>query len=106
VTAARTGDRVRLHYIGRLENGNLFAHTGASGPVDFEIGKGDFLQNFEDAIVGMTPGESKTIHLGAHEAFGKYELDLIRQVDRKKFGERSLSVGSRVHQKENTGKGH
>ena len=70
MTQAKTGDKVTVHYTGRLERGEVFdsseCHEGDDcgcdpGPMEFTIGEGEVIPGFEKAVIGMSPGEAKTV---------------------------------------------
>lgn len=82
MSEAKAGDRVQVHYRGMLKDGTVFDSSLDGTPLDFEIGGGMLLQGFEDAVVGMEPGEQKTVTIGATDAYGQHDPDLVKQVDR------------------------
>ena len=75
------GDTVKVRYTGRLENGMIFDSTMSSGPLIFIIGEGELIVGFEEAVVGMKPGESKKAKVPADKAYGPYHRDLAMVVD-------------------------
>ena len=75
------GDTVKVRYTGRLENGMIFDSTMSSGPLIFFIGEGELIVGFEEAVVGMKPGESKKAKVPADKAYGPYHRDLAMVVD-------------------------
>ena len=94
---AEVGQRVRVHYSGRLEDGSEFDSSADDGPMELTIGEGDALPAFEHALVGMTPGDTKTVHVPAAEAHGLHFQDMIRTVDRSAIpGSDDLTVGTRI----------
>ncbi|MEL5889554.1 MAG: FKBP-type peptidyl-prolyl cis-trans isomerase [Methanothrix soehngenii] len=58
---AKMGDTVKVHYTGKLGTGVIFDTSEGSDPLEFEIGSGSFIPGFEEAVVGMSPGESKKV---------------------------------------------
>lgn len=54
---AKNGDTVKVHYTGKLENGTIFDSSKDSGPMQFKIGEGRIIPGFEQAVIGMEPGE-------------------------------------------------
>lgn len=54
------GDTVKVHYTGKLENGTVFDSSINREPLQLTIGEGRVIPGFENALVGMSPGESKT----------------------------------------------
>lgn len=58
---AAPGDRVKLHYIGRLEDGTEFHSTPEDEPVHFFVGKQEIVSGVDNAVVGMVPGDRKSV---------------------------------------------
>ena len=81
------GDTVKVRYTGRLENGMVFDSTMSSGPLIFTIGEGELIVGFEEAVVGMKPGESRKIEIPADKAYGPYHKDLAMVVDHDQLPE-------------------
>jgi FKBP-type peptidyl-prolyl cis-trans isomerase 2 len=84
---AKTGDTVLVHYKGKLKDGSIFDESKQSDPLEFKIGEGMLLPDFEKAVVGMNQGESKTIAIEAERAYGDHRDDLLIEVDRTQFPE-------------------
>ncbi|MGD0624923.1 MAG: peptidylprolyl isomerase [Thermodesulfobacteriota bacterium] len=82
---AKQGDTVKVHYTVRLEDGTILGSTTNHEPLQFTIGEGEILPGFEGAIVGMNPGESKTVQVPADEAFGQHQEEMIVVVGRNRL---------------------
>ncbi len=82
---ARLGDTVHVHYTGRLDDDTVFDSSTDAAPLSFEIGSGQVIQGFEEALVGMSPGETKTVTIAAENAYGSYSDDQVIDVDRSMF---------------------
>jgi peptidylprolyl isomerase len=80
---AKHGDTVKVHYMGKLEDGRVFSSSGNRDPLQFTIGEGKTIPGFERAVIGMSPGESKTERVPADQAFGPYREELVVEVDRQ-----------------------
>ena len=81
------GDTVLVHYSGKLDSGILFDSSEGADPLEIELGSGKFIPGFEEAVVGMSPGESKTVQIPPEKAYGKYSADRVIKVDKKDFPE-------------------
>ncbi len=79
---AKTGDKVRVHYSGFLEDGTVFDSSLDRDPLEFTLGEGMVIKGFEDAVLGMSVGETKTISIPSDEAYGPYREDLVAVVER------------------------
>ncbi len=84
---AKTGDTVKVHYTGKLLDGTVFDTSVGSEPLEFTIGQGQLIADFEQAVTGMKPGESKTITIPADEAYGPYRDDFVFEMEKDKLPE-------------------
>jgi peptidylprolyl isomerase len=87
MATASIGDTVRVHYVGKLEDGTVFDTTIAGDPIEFTIGEQQVIPGFEQAIIGMEPGQSQTIRVPARKAFGSYHDELVQMVHPDQFPE-------------------
>ncbi len=94
---AQTGDTVRVDYTGKLEDGTEFDSSAGREPLQFTIGQGSMIPGFEQAIIGMAPGESKTVKIPVDEAYGPYRDELVLAVDRDELpADLEPEVGQRL----------
>lgn len=82
---AKTGDIVKVHYTGKLDDGTVFDTSADREPLQFKIGEGQLIADFEQAVVGMNPGESKTIQIPSENAYGPRHEEMVLEVDRGEF---------------------
>ena len=82
---AKHGDIVKVHYTGTLDDGIRFDTSEGREPLQFVIGEGMLIPAFEQAVVGMNPGDSKSLHVPAEDAYGPYFDELILEVDRSQI---------------------
>ncbi len=82
---AKSGDTVNVHYTGRLGNGTVFDSSVGGEPLQFTIGAGQVIPGFEQAVIGMQPGESKTVVIPPDQAYGPYYDELVMVVDRDRL---------------------
>ncbi|MBA2670869.1 MAG: peptidylprolyl isomerase [Gemmatimonadetes bacterium] len=85
MTGASTGDRVKVHYTGRLDDGSVFDSSEGREPLEFEVGSGQVIPGFDDAVSGMTAGERKSVRIPCGEAYGEWREDLVLKVERSAF---------------------
>jgi peptidylprolyl isomerase len=79
----KQGDIVKIHYTGKLDDGTVFDSSVARGePIEFTVGEGRLLPDFETGVVGMTPGDSKTIGISHENAYGAYRDDMVVMLER------------------------
>lgn len=82
---AKLGDRVRVSFVGRLESGEVFDSTNTGQSIDFVIGAHQVIQGFENSVIGMRVGESKTALLPPDQAYGPYSQELTHIYDIDSF---------------------
>lgn len=82
IVQAESGDTVRVHYNGRLEDGTEFDSSAGRDPLQFTLGEGSMIPGFEKAVIGMSLGQWKTVEIPADEAYGPYREELVLVVDR------------------------
>jgi peptidylprolyl isomerase len=84
---AKEGDRVRVHYTGRLEDGQVFDSSrddeGKGEPLEFTIGAGQVIPGFDEAVRGMSVGETKTVEIESEDAYGPRREGLVATIDRE-----------------------
>jgi peptidylprolyl isomerase len=84
---AKEDDTVRVHYTVKLDKDTIVGSTKDQEPLQFTLGKGQVLPGFEQAVVGMDSGESKTVLVTADQAFGPYLDEMVVVVDRGRLPE-------------------
>jgi peptidylprolyl isomerase len=110
---AKTGDKVKVHYTGTLEDGSVFDSTevspekandhscgcsskkdsaqgcgcdsSASDPMEFVIGAGQLIPKFEEAVIGLEPGESVTVSISADDAYGQRAEEMVAVIERSEI---------------------
>lgn len=98
MTRVKEGDTVTINYTARLEDDTVFESTLGQQPIDFVVGHGQILKGFEQAVIGMSPGESKSVKLMADDAYGPRRDDLVIALDRSKVGfEIEPEIGQKVN---------
>lgn len=84
---ATDGDRVRVHYTGRLDDESVFDSSRQRDPLEFRIGEGAVIPGFEAAVIGLSPGESTKTRIPAEQAYGPRKDDLLITVERERLPE-------------------
>jgi peptidylprolyl isomerase len=82
MATAQSGDTVRIHYTGTLDDGEVFDSSEGQPPLEFTLGQGEVIAGFDTAVAGMTPGEKKTVTIPAEDAYGEYRDEMVMEVDR------------------------
>ncbi len=80
----KNGDTVTVNYTGRLEDGSIFDSSKMPGrtPLSAILGQGQLIPGFENGIIGMTIGESKTIEIEPKDAYGLHNPAMTQEVFR------------------------
>ncbi|MCE5228261.1 peptidylprolyl isomerase [bacterium] len=82
---AKNGDRVKVHYLGKLDDGTVFDSSEGREPLEFTLGENMLIPGFEEAVIGMAPGESKETRIESMNAYGAYHENMVVQIDRGQF---------------------
>lgn len=82
MTKPQTGDTVRVHYTGTLEDGTQFDSSRGGEPLEFAMGQGQLITGFENAVAGLATGDSCTVTLAPGEAYGESNAEMIQDVPR------------------------
>lgn len=80
---AKQGDTVQVNYTGKLQDGTVFDTSLDRGPLQFTLGKGQLIAGFEQAVLGMTGGEKRTVVIKPDQAYGPHRAESVVEVDRK-----------------------
>ncbi len=82
---AKEGDTVSLHYKGSFEDGTVFDSSETHGALRFTIGKGTVIPGFDEAVLGMKPGEAKTVTIAPEKGYGPRNEELLMKIDKKEL---------------------
>jgi len=83
---AKKGDKVKVEYVGTLEDGTIFDSSEKhEAPLEFVLGEGHIIEGFDNAVEGMKIGEEKQITLTPNQAYGEYNPELIKDVPKEVF---------------------
>src|SRR5688572_5075846 len=81
----KTGDKVKVHYHGKLTSGETFDSSSGREPLEFEVGSGSVIKGFEEGVTGMAIGEKKTINIPFDEAYGPVNPEMIIEMPKDRF---------------------
>jgi peptidylprolyl isomerase len=74
------GQKVRVHYEGALDDGSVFDSSKDRDPMEFEVGAGQVIAGFDEAVRSMTAGETKTVKIPCEKAYGNPRDELVGKV--------------------------
>lgn len=80
MSQVKENDTVKVHYTGKLGNGEVFDSSVDREPMEFQVGKGQLIPGFEKGIVNMKVNEKKTIVVPSEEAYGEAREELVQEV--------------------------
>ncbi|HEU4471277.1 MAG TPA: peptidylprolyl isomerase [Flavisolibacter sp.] len=82
---AKNGDKVRVHYHGKLRTGETFDSSNGRDPLEFTVGSGQVIRGFDDGVRGMQVGDKKTVEIPVQDAYGEKETDRIIEFPKAQF---------------------
>lgn len=83
MATAKSGDTVEVHYTGKLDDGTVFDSSEGKEPIVFKIGESRIIPGFENGVVGMEEGESKSVSLPPDQAYGERVEELQQKFPRE-----------------------
>ena len=93
----KNGDKVSVHYIGKLADGSIFDSTVGEDPFVFTLGEDDLIDGFINAIQTMSVGEKKTVTIDVEDAYGEWHEDMVIEVPRSEMpDDLELEVGDEL----------
>jgi len=84
---AKENDKVKVHYTGSLEDGEVFDSSKGKDPLEFTLGQGQVIKGFDDGVMGMEVNEKKTIQIPAEQAYGTTNEELIQEVPKSQLSD-------------------
>ncbi|MEJ2306375.1 MAG: peptidylprolyl isomerase [candidate division WOR-3 bacterium] len=83
----KEGDKVKVQYTLTLDDDTVVEKTDEANPFEFTLESGNIIPGFEKAVIGMSPGESKSVKIPPKEAYGERRDDMVMKVNRKDLPE-------------------
>lgn len=80
MSTVKEKDTVRVHYTGKLANGDVFDSSVDKDPLEFTMGEGQIIPGFEKGLMDMAVNEKKTVEIPMAEAYGPHSEELIQDV--------------------------
>jgi peptidylprolyl isomerase len=80
MSQAQSGDTVRIHYTGKLNDGTQFDSSAGRDPLEFALGSGQVIPGFDNAVEGMAVGDTKSVAIQPTEAYGERHEQLVQDV--------------------------
>jgi peptidylprolyl isomerase len=97
MTQAKKGDKVAIHYTGRLTDGTEFDTSAGKQPLEFEVGAGQIISGLDEKIEGMAVGETAKVTVPAADAYGEHDPTRVHQLPREQIPEEiELAAGKQL----------
>ncbi len=78
-------DTVKVHYTGKLKDGQVFDSSEGRDPLEFKVGDGNMIKGFEAGVLEMELNEEKTIEIPFAEAYGAVNGELMQKIGKDKL---------------------
>jgi len=85
MAAAKSGDTVKIHFTGKLQDETVIETSKDRDPLEFTIGDGNVIPGLEQGVIGMAAGDKKTIAISPEDAFGQPQEDLVVDMKKSEF---------------------
>jgi len=100
----KNGDVVKVHYTGKLTNGEQFDSSTGREPLEFTVGAGQMIKGFDDAMPGMSVGEKKTVNISPENAYGEKSEEAVIEFPRENVpADMPLEVGMQLELRSESG---
>ena len=80
MSQAKSGDTVKIHYTGTLDDGTQFDSSQGRDPLEFTLGSGQVIPGFDQAVDGMAVGDSKKVNIQPADAYGEHVPQMVQEV--------------------------
>ena len=81
----KSGDKVKVHYHGKLRTGETFDSSEGREPLEFTVGGGQVIKGFDNGVMGMSVGEKKTVEIPVQDAYGEKDQNAIFEFPKEQF---------------------
>lgn len=104
MTQVKNGDKVRVHYHGKLNDGSTFDSSEGRAPLEFQVGSGQVIKGFDDALLDMKIGDKKTVLISAENAYGESSMQNVFEYPLENFpNDMQPEIGLQLHMSDNEG---
>ncbi len=95
--AIQSGDTISVDYTGKFQNGKVFDSSEGNAPLKFTVGAGMLIKGFDTAVIGMKPGEKKSVVIEPEEGYGHRNEDLFVDIPKEHIpDDLPLSIGMQL----------
>ncbi|MDA8082144.1 MAG: FKBP-type peptidyl-prolyl cis-trans isomerase [Nitrospiraceae bacterium] len=96
MSTVKQGDTIRIHYVGKFEDGSVFDSSEGGASLEMKLGNGDFIPGLEEGVIGMSTGEKKVISLPAEKAYGLHFAERVFEYDLSRLEGMCPQVGQQM----------
>jgi len=82
MSQAKQGDKVQVHYTGKFRDGTVFDSSEGAQPLEFSAGSSELIPGVSKAVIGMAPGDTKTVEIPPEEGYGQRQDGMEQTVPR------------------------
>lgn len=105
MSTVKSGDKIKVHYHGKLVSGETFDSSAGREPLAFEVGSGAVIKGFDDGVTGMAVGEKKTIQIPFMEAYGPHSPEMVIEMPKERFpADMDITVGMPLQMNDGQGR--
>lgn len=87
MSQVKENDTIKLHYTGKLADGQVFDSSVEREPIEFKVGEGKIIPGLEKGVIDMKVNEKKTIEIAKDEAYGEASDELFQEVKKEQLPE-------------------
>ena len=96
--SVQSGNTIKVHYHGRLQDGTTFDSSTGRSPLEFKVGSGSVIKGFDEGVKGMSVGDKKTIEIPFLEAYGAEDPNMIIEFPKDRLPDDvSPEIGMQLH---------
>jgi FKBP-type peptidyl-prolyl cis-trans isomerase 2 len=81
----QNGDKVKVHYNGKLRSGETFDSSEGREPLEFTVGSGQVIKGFDEGVKGMKVGDKKTVEIDVTDAYGEKQQEMLIEFPKEQF---------------------
>ncbi|WP_405397162.1 peptidylprolyl isomerase [Maribacter sp. Asnod2-G09] len=82
MSKVKADSQVKVHYTGKLSNGQTFDSSAGREPLDVKLGQGSLIPGFEKGLLDMEVNDKKTIVIAKEDAYGEKQKELFQTVQK------------------------
>jgi FKBP-type peptidyl-prolyl cis-trans isomerase 2 len=81
----QNGDKIKVHYHGKLRSGETFDSSEGRDPLEFTVGSGQVIKGFDEGVKGMKVGDKKTVEIHVIDAYGEKQQEMMIEFPKDQF---------------------